>query len=267
MKDYVLKNKKGLLLVVLALLVTGLIEISNKEKDVQIYENLKYVTIESSQMHKITEEEIKQNFFNDLSHKIKFYAKTFRIDEEKLNSLLQDNYEELSNSDNLDLAIINYLFDLEKQEPTLFSKKIISSNPSKDYMLDLINYYCGIYKAVDFSLAASIARIESGYTAKYMISNNNIFGGMSGGKLIKYKTIEYGILKFIVLLNDRYYGKGLNTVETIGRVYNPVVGENGVKIASPTWVKNVKKSQALYQDITSINDIEVLVNYQNNAID
>ena len=43
----------------------------------------------------------------------------------------------------------------------------------------------------------------------------------------------------IKLLSEGYFGKGLTTVESIGRVYNPMYNENGVKIA-----KDVADEQA-----------------------
>ena len=77
---------------------------------------------------------------------------------------------------------------------------------------------------------------------------------MARGKLISYKTIEYGVLKYIKLLSESYFGLGLNTVETIGKKYNPVY-ENGVKKANPTWVKNVNAVMDKYQNYTDFLNI------------
>lgn len=256
MKDYVLKNRKGLLLVLIGILVTGLIEIANFKQKEQLYESLSYSILENAEMKVVTEEEKKINFFNINKEKISFYAKAFRIDNDAFTNLLKEHFSDLKLEEetNIDKTLIDYLFTLEKENSTLFNKDIVNDNQSKEYMISLINYFTTIYPDVDFKISAAIAEIESGYRSKYMLKCNNIFGGMASGKLIKYRTIEYGILKYIKLLNDSYFQKGLTTAEKIGRKYNPVMTENG-KIASPSWVTNVNKAIKKYQDIPVIKDI------------
>ena len=122
-------------------------------------------------------------------------------------------------------------------------------------MLALLMYFSNIYDNVDFSIAAAIAEIESGYRSSSMLKKNNIFGGMSKGSLIRYKNIEYGILRYVKLLSSGYFGKGLTTVEAIGRVYNPTFNENGEKIAKPSWVANVTKAINNYSDMDQSIDI------------
>ena len=120
-------------------------------------------------------------------------------------------------------------------------------------------YFSKLYNNVDFSIAAAIVQIESGYTVQSMLNKNNVFGGMSGGGLIKYKNIEYGILSYVKLLSDGYFGKGLTTVEDIGRVYNPTYNENGVKIAKPSWVSKVNNAMTEFVNVnTEISIEEVL---------
>ena len=116
---------------------------------------------------------------------------------------------------------------------------------------------------VDFFIACAIAQIESNYSASSMLNKNNIFGGMSNGSLIKYKNIEYGILRYIKLLNDGYFNKGLTTIETIGKVYNPTYNENGIKVAKPSWVKNVTKALDEYTNYDIFVDISVLNSLKN----
>ena len=254
MKEYVLRNRKGLLLVLIAVLIMGVIEFQNIKNTKTLNTKLSYnvITDQNKEMKVITDEELLNNFLENNQEKINFYAKAFRIESETLTNLIKENYHELEILDNanIDTILIDYLFELEKDNSKLFNFNIVSSNPDKEYMIALINYFTNIYPEVDTSLACAIAKIESGYRSQYMIKNNNIFGGMSKGKLIKYRTIEYGILKYIKLLNDRYYAKGLNTIETIGKVYNPVY-ENGIKKASPTWVVNVKKAIGEYSKLES----------------
>lgn len=262
MKDYVLKNKKGLLLVLIGILVTGLIEFKNYHKHDILTQSFSYAVIENSEMKEITPEEKRINIINANQEKIAFYAHTFRIDLKTLNDLLKTDL--VLDEDNFDENLINYLFNLEKENKKLFNNEIVNSKPSKEYMIALINYFTTIYPDVDFAISAAIAQIESGYASKYMLKCNNIFGGMSSGKLIKYKTIEYGILKYIKLLNDGYFHKGLTTVEAIGRKYNPVLTENG-KIASPTWVANVSKAIPKYQDMPVMKELDAVIALQSEG--
>ncbi|NLL02124.1 MAG: hypothetical protein GX265_03800 [Mollicutes bacterium] len=90
-----------------------------------------------------------------------------------------------------------------------------------------------------------------------MLKNNNIYGGMSSKGLIRHNNIELGVLSFVRLMSRNYYGKGLNNLETIGRVYCPVY-VNGIKQASPHWiylVTNTKEKYASYTDTITINDL------------
>ena len=140
----------------------------------------------------------------------------------------------------------------------MFGKNKVYCTKDSGYIINLINYYTDIYDNVDYSIATAIGEIESGFTSRYMLNNNNIFGGMANGRLISYKSIEYGTLMYIKMLSEGYFGKGLNTVELIGIVYNPMFNENGIKVAKPTWVNNVKRAMQKYSvkeklDVTIFN--------------
>lgn len=95
-----------------------------------------------------------------------------------------------------------------------------------------------------------------------MLNKNNIFGGMYNGNLIGYKNIEYGTLKFIKLLSEGYFGKGLVTVEDIGRVYNPMINESGVKTAKPAWVYNVTLAMEDFIEVEAV-DTTLLLSLKN----
>jgi len=211
----------------------------------------------------LSEEEIYLRALEEKKETISFFARVFQIEEEVLLDELKTNKEGID-LENFDLSIINYLFKLEKSNKKLFSTKRTPCKDSKEYMVALIEYYTSIYPSVDFKIAAGIAQIESNYKSKGMLNCNNIFGGMAGGKLLRYKNIEYGILKYIKLLNDGYFGKGLTTVEAIGKKYNPTFNEKGVKIAKPVWVSNVKKAMEKFEETGEI-DILVLNGLKNNA--
>ena len=212
----------------------------------------------------ITERDILEEFFLKYDDTIKFLSKTFQIDYEVFLSLLKENYIrlELLDTDRVEYTLISYLFTLNDTDSSLFNKNRRVEEANKDYTIALIKYFTNIYTDVDFALAVSIVEVESGFRASSMVNANNLFGGLtSNHNLITYRTPEYGILSYIKLLNDSYYGIGLNTVESIGRKYNPVY-TNGVKVASPTWVANVSSAIPKYSDYSVLVDASMLLNFE-----
>ena len=263
MKEYIKKNKKGLILLSIgAILLTFSLTMHHYiNKDEMIVHSISYnVDAEVPESTRIlSEEEILNIFLTNNTITIKFMSDMFQIDNEVLLNKLREDYQSINLLDNdLDKTLLDYMIALEDSNPELFSKKLNVSNPSKEYMIALIKYFCDYYGNVDFSIAAAIAEIESGYSAKSMLNKNNIFGGMSSGGLIKYKNIEYGIYSYIKLLSEGYFGKGLTTVEAIGRVYNPTYNEAGVKIAKPSWVANVSNAMSDYSVMDTV-EIEALL--------
>ena len=264
MKEYIKKNKKGLILlsigVVLLIFSFGLHYFVNKD-DIIVHSISYNVDAEVPESTRIlSEKEILNIFLTNNIDTIKFMCDMFQIDNEVLLNKLREDYQSINLLDNdLDKALLDYIIILEDSNPELFSKKLNISNPSKEYMVALIKYFCDYYDNVDFSIAAAIAEIESGYSAKSMLNKNNIFGGMSSGRLIKYKNIEYGIYSYVKLLSEGYFGKGLTTVEEIGRVYNPTYDDAGVKIAKPSWVTNVTNAMSDYIIMDTV-EIEMLLN-------
>ena len=263
MKEYINKNKKGLILLSIgAVLLTFSLTMHHYiNRDEMIVHSISYnVDAEVPETSRIlSEEEILNIFLTNNTNTIKFMSDMFQIDNEVLLNKLREDYQSINLLDNdLDKTLLDYMIALEDSNPELFSKKLNVSNPSKEYMIALIKYFCDYYGNVDFSIAAAIAEIESGYSAKSMLNKNNIFGGMSSGGLIKYKNIEYGIYSYIKLLSEGYFGKGLTTVEAIGRVYNPTYNEAGVKIAKPSWVANVSNAMSDYSVMDTV-EIEALL--------
>ncbi len=253
MKNYIYNNRKGLLLVSIGFVSLFLLFSLNFRTSQVDKKRIKSL----NEIEELSMEEIKDITLDSYKDEIKFYAKTFKIEENILYQELKNNYDTLNINKNMDIdkVLIDFLFNLESTNKKLFNNKITSGlGTDKEYILSLIDYFCSIYPNVDFTIASSIAHIESGFRAKTMLKNNNIFGGMARGKLISYKTIEYGVLKYIKLLSESYFGLGLNTVETIGKKYNPVY-ENGVKKANPTWVKNVNAVMDKYQNYTDFLNI------------
>ena len=264
MKEYIKKNKKGLILLSIgAILLTFSLTMHHYiNRDEMIVHSISYnVDAEVPETSRIlSEEEILNIFLTNNTDIIKFMSDMFQVDHEVLLNKLREDYQSINllDTDDLDRTLLDYMIALEDSNPEMFSNTLNTSDPSKEYMVALIKYFCDYYGNVDFSIAAAIAQIESGYSAKSMLNKNNIFGGMSSGGLIKYKNIEYGIYSYIKLLSEGYFGKGLTTVESIGRVYNPMYNENGVKIAKPSWVSNVTNAMSDYVAMDSV-EIETLL--------
>ena len=82
------------------------------------------------------------------------------------------------------------------------------------------------------------------------MSCNNIFGGMSRSGLLKYPNIEYGVLSYVKMMSERYYAKGLDTVEKIAIRYN-----NG----STSWIYNVNSKLSVFDSFDNITNISELV--------
>ena len=206
-------------------------------------------------------------YINDNLDIVSFFADVFQINQDTLIERLKADYQSINllNTTNLEYTLSEYLLALEDSNRELFDNSIDPCDDSKEYIIALLKYFSKLYNNVDFSIAAAIVQIESGYTVQSMLNKNNVFGGMSGGGLIKYKNIEYGILSYVKLLSDGYFGKGLTTVEDIGRVYNPTYNENGVKIAKPSWVSKV--NNAIDEFINMENDISIAEVLALKAID
>ena len=266
MKDFIISNKKGLLLVFIGLiiLVAMLIthnKVMQKELLVSSISMIDANISEPESKRVLSEEELASIYINDNIELVSFLADVFKINKDTLVERLKSDYQNINlvNNENLEYTLIEYLLALEDSEKELFDNSIDSCDDSKEYIVALLKYFSNIYDNVDFGIAAAIAQIESGYTVTSMLNKNNVFGGMSGGSLIRYKNIEYGILSYVKLLSDGYFGKGLTTVDTIGRVYNPIFNENGVKIANPSWVSKVNNAMDEFINIeTEISIAEVL---------
>lgn len=218
-------------------------------------------------MRQITDEEKVNLMLDEKKDTIKFLANTFLIDENLLLDKLRENYVSLNyldNSDNFDKIILDYLLNLETLDKSLFNYGRVQNIMNKDYIVKVLKYFSSLYPSVDFSIAAAIAQVESGFTSVYMLYKNNIFGGMYNGSLIGYKTIEYGVLKYVILLNDGYFNKGLITVDAIGKIYNPMFDENGIKVAKPLWVSNVTNALEEFLYIEDV-DTNMLITLKSEA--
>ena len=243
-----------LILIDIVLITVGIKFNYDHQKIDELYA-YRLVTLENDAFYKF----IKDN--NDI---ISFYANTFQIEETTLISLLKENSFQLD-KEKLEKNLLEFLVNLEKSNKELFDNSLHPCEQSKDYILALIKYWTNFYPNVDFTTAASIGYIESGYRAKHLLKKNNIFGGKGKNGILSYKNIEYGTLKFVRLLSTSYYGKGLDTVEKIGVKYNPVFDSEGNKLANPDWVRDVNITLKKYRNYFDIVDINMLFNLKNNS--
>ena len=121
-------------------------------------------------------------------------------------------------------------------------------------------YYSSIYTNVDRTTLLSIGAAESGYyKVKFMLKYNNVYGGMSSKGLIKHNNIELGVLSYVRMMSRNYYGKGLNNIYSIGKVYCPRMID-GVKQASPHWINLVNNAKNKYKNYTDIITLEDITN-------
>lgn len=96
---------------------------------------------------------------------------------------------------------------------------------------------------LDPYLAVAIVLHETGckWTCSSLVRNNYNIGGLkSGGKFIKYDSLEEGIDGYLNILYNNYYNKGLTTPELMQSKYAP---------SSTTWtdkinwyINNIKES-------------------------
>lgn len=264
MKEYVQTNRKKLLIFIGGLIgiVLLLMPMNTRHLEVE-YETTPQVNLDSQK--EITVEEQIDYTLIEKSNSIKFFANTFLIDENVLINKLRENYQVLNylnDSENFDMIVLNYLISLENTDKTLFNSTRIANTMNKDYIVKVLRYFCNLYPNVDFSIAAGIAQIESGFTSEYMLYKNNIYGGMYSGGLIGYKTIEYGVLKYVILLNDGYFSKGHNTIDAIGKIFNPTLNDEGIKVAKPIWVNNVTNAMNEFINVEYV-DTNVLIGLKN----
>lgn len=214
-----------------------------------------------------------ENFIKEKKETILFFSNIFGYDyEEVVNNIVNKEKEygyfiennigyitnkdgTLNNYQNFEYGLIEYLY---KNKDIKRTKKYVPYNGSSEYIEKLILYFSSIYDNVDPVVLLSIGAAESGYyKVKYMLKSNNIYGGMSRNGLIKHDNIELGVLTYIRMMSKNYYGKGLDNIYLIGKVYCPVI-ENNTKIASPHWINLVNKAIDKYKDIENnitINDL------------
>lgn len=134
---------------------------------------------------------------------------------------------------------IVFLFE-EKQEEKQEEKEIVFNTEieNKIYKKALEN---GMLKEQAFLILA-ISKHETGNWRSNAFKNKNNIGGiMCNSGLKQYKTQEEGIDAFVNLLKNRYFAKGLDSVEKIGGVYCPIGADNDPGNVNQYWIPNVTR--------------------------
>lgn len=99
---------------------------------------------------------------------------------------------------------------------------------------ELLKIACEEYN-VDYILAVSIARVETGnFTSELFLKYNNLGGLSNDYKWYKYNTLIEGINAYVSMLKIEYIDKGLGTPEKMQPKYCP--GKDGEH-----WVSLVRK--------------------------
>lgn len=109
---------------------------------------------------------------------------------------------------------------------------------------------CRIYeKAINEGLSENqaylimaISKHETGnWTSRAFNEKNNFGGIMCSTGLKRYENFDEGLEAFVNLLKNRYFNKGLNTIEQIGNVYCPIGASNDPRGVNQYWIPNVSE--------------------------
>ena len=184
-----------------------------------------------------------------IKHLYKLYNdnyETYGFDETNV-GYIKDGKGRLKSYINAKYGLVEYIYAYVDKNPKKQNIRRVGYTGSSNYVENLIRYYTSIYTNVDTNIALSIGAAESGYyKVKGMIRAGNVYGGMNSGGLIHYDNIEIGVLSYIRLLSNSYFGKGLNTFSKIGYRYCPTIDNNGNKIVSPNWMNLVNTAKKKY---------------------
>ena len=152
------------------------------------------------------------------------------------------------------VAIIEKVETIEKNEivETTEIIEIVEETKEENTCYLSTEIECKIYnKAIENEmtheqaiLLVAISKHETGNWTSYNFKNKNNLGGLYNGKegtFYSYETLEKGIEAFVNLLKNRYFGKGLNTIEEIGNVYCPVGAKNDPNGLNKNWIPKVSQ--------------------------
>ena len=137
------------------------------------------------------------------------------------------------------------LINQKEQEVELLYKELndlvmVNSKLQKELKLnngtprEILKIACEEYK-IDYILAVSIARVETGnFTSELFLKHNNLGGLRNDYEWYKYNTLIEGINAYVSMLKLEYINKELDTPEKMQPKYCP--GKDGKH-----WVSLVRK--------------------------
>lgn len=161
-----------------------------------------------------------------------------------------DNLEINTKSLTTTVAIVEKVETTEKVETeTIEETEIVEEKNTCQLSTEI---ECQIYnKAIEKELTheqaillVAISKHETGNWTSYNFKNKNNLGGLYNGNkgtFYSYESLESGIEAFVNLLKNRYFGKGLNTIEEIGNVYCPVGASNDPNGLNKHWIPKVSQ--------------------------
>lgn len=161
-----------------------------------------------------------------------------------------DNLEINTKSLTTAVAIVEKIETTEKVETeTIEEIEIVEEKNTCQLSTEI---ECQIYnKAIEKELTheqaillVAISKHETGNWTSYNFKNKNNLGGLYNGNkgtFYSYESLESGIEAFVNLLKNRYFGKGLNTIEEIGNVYCPVGASNDPNGLNKHWIPKVSQ--------------------------
>lgn len=161
-----------------------------------------------------------------------------------------DNLEINTKSLTTAVAIVEKVETTEKVEiETIEETEIVEEKNTCQLSSEI---ECKIYnKAIEKELTheqaillVAISKHETGNWTSYNFKNKNNLGGLYNGNkgtFYSYESLESGIEAFVNLLKNRYFGKGLNTIEEIGNVYCPVGASNDPNGLNKHWIPKVSQ--------------------------
>lgn len=161
-----------------------------------------------------------------------------------------DNLEINTKSLATTVAIVEKVETTEKVETETIEETEIVEEKNTCQLSSEIE--CKIYnKAIEKELTheqaillVAISKHETGNWTSYNFKNKNNLGGLyngSKGTFYSYESLESGIEAFVNLLKNRYFGRGLNTIEEIGNVYCPVGASNDPNGLNKHWIPKVSQ--------------------------
>ena len=129
-----------------------------------------------------------------------------------------------------------------------YKKESIEEKPEEKNICNLSEIECKIFNtAINNELTENqafiilaISKHETGkWTSRAFTEKNNLGGIMCSTGLKNYNSLDEGIDAFVSLLKNRYFDKGLDTIEKIQPVYCPIGADNDPRGLNQYWLPRV----------------------------